>query len=33
MSDHKDVDRFLTEDGIDTDREQEIGQQIGRAHV
>ena len=29
MSDHKDVDRFLTEDGIDTDREQEIGQHIG----
>ena len=29
MSDHKDVDRFLTSDGIDTDREQEIGQHIG----
>ena len=29
MSDHKDVDRFLTEDGIVTDREQEIGQHIG----
>ena len=29
MSDHKDVDRFLTEDGIDSDREQEIGQHIG----
>ena len=29
MSDHKDVDQFLTEDGIDSDREQEIGQRIG----
>jgi len=29
MSDHKDVDQFLTEDGIDSDREQEIGQHIG----
>ncbi len=29
MSDHKDVDRFLTSDGIDTDREQDIGQHIG----
>ena len=29
MSDHKDVDRFLTSDGIDSDREQQIGQHIG----
>ena len=29
MSDHKDVDQFLTEDGIGSDREQEIGQHIG----
>ncbi len=29
MSDHKDVDRFLTSDGIDSDREQDIGQHIG----
>ena len=29
MSDHKDVDRFLTSDGIDSAREQEIGQHIG----
>jgi hypothetical protein len=29
MSDDKDIDRFLNTDGIDTDREQEIGQHIG----
>ena len=29
MSDAKDIDRFLTSDGLDTDREQEIGQHIG----
>ena len=29
MSDHKDVDHFLTSDGIESDREQEIGQHIG----
>ena len=29
MSDHKDIDRFLTEDGLDSAREQEIGQHIG----
>ncbi len=29
MSDHKDVDRFLTSDGIDSDREHQIGQHIG----
>ncbi len=29
MSDDKDIDRFLTSDGIDSDREQEIGQHIG----
>ena len=29
MSDHKDIDRFLTEDGLDSDREKEIGQHIG----
>ena len=29
MSEDKDIDRFLTSDGIDSDREQEIGQHIG----
>ena len=29
MSDDKDIDRFLTSDGIDSDREQDIGQHIG----
>lgn len=29
MSDNKDIDRFLNTDGLDTDREQEIGQHIG----
>ncbi len=29
MSEDKDIDRFLNTDGIDTDREQEIGQHIG----
>ncbi len=29
MSDDKDIDRFLTSDGIDSDREQQIGQHIG----
>jgi len=29
MSDDKNIDKFLTEDGIDTDREQAIGQHIG----
>ena len=29
MTDHKDIDKFLTEDGLDSDREQEIGQHIG----
>ena len=29
MSDQKDIDHFLNTDGIDTDREQEIGQHIG----
>ncbi len=29
MSDIKDLDRFLTSDGIDSDREQQIGQHIG----
>ncbi len=29
MSDDKNIDKFLTEDGLDTDREQAIGQHIG----
>lgn len=29
MSDNKDIDHFLTTDGLDTSREQEIGQHIG----
>ena len=29
MSDDKSIDKFLTEDGLDTDREQAIGQHIG----
>ena len=29
MSDQKDIDHFLKSDGLDTDREQEIGQHIG----
>ncbi len=29
MAKDKDIDKFLTSDGIDTDREQEIGQHIG----
>ena len=29
MSDDTDIDRFLTSDGIDSDREQDIGQHIG----
>ncbi len=29
MSDDKDIDRFLTSDGIDSVREQDIGQHIG----
>jgi hypothetical protein len=29
MSDEKDIDHFLTSDGLDSAREQEIGQHIG----
>ena len=29
MSDHKDIDRFLTGDGLDSEREKDIGQHIG----
>ncbi len=29
MAKDKDIDKFLTEDGLDSDREQEIGQHIG----
>ena len=29
MANDKDIDKFLTEDGLDTDREQAIGQHIG----
>ena len=29
MSDNKDIDHFLKSDGLDSDREQEIGQHIG----
>ncbi len=29
VSDHKDIDRFLTGDGLDSEREKDIGQHIG----
>ncbi len=29
MTDNQDIDKFLTSDGIDSDREQQIGQHIG----